>query len=117
MPCHAVGRDLQCRWNGPDTYTSNCTWTASLLDTGDLHVALEADSRPRNKTARITPLRGFGFGGPHIDHSAQAMTVLIAGEGRDQLAGELPYVQWPIERSGCARWYRGQSALPYTRET
>lgn len=95
--CHAVGRDLQCRWHGLDTYMQNCMWTVSLLDTGYCHIALEAGPRPRHKTAGTAQLRGFEFGGPHIEQSTQELTVLIAGEVQDQLAGGVPFVQWPIE--------------------
>ncbi|MFD4369806.1 hypothetical protein [Rhodococcus sp. NPDC058521] len=95
--CQAVGRDLQCRWHGPDTYMQNCMWTVSALDTGYCNIALEAGTRPRHKSAGTTTLRGFGFGGPHIEQSIQDFTVLIAGEVQDQLAGGFPFVQWPIE--------------------
>jgi len=95
--CHAVGRDLQCRWHRPDTYTQNCVWTISLVGTGLGHIALKAGPRPRHKTEGTSPLRGFGFGETDLDQSAQKLTVLIAGEVQDQLAGGMPYVQWPID--------------------
>ncbi|MGG7100109.1 hypothetical protein [Rhodococcus sp. 24CO] len=93
--CQAVGRDLQCRWHGPDTYIENCLWTISLLDDGYCHLALDAGPRPKHKSAGTSPLRGFGFGGPHIEQSVLELTVLITGEVQDELAGG--FVQWPIE--------------------
>ncbi len=95
--CHAVGRDLQCRWHGPDTYMQNCLWTVSLLDTRHCHLTLEAGPRPRHKTAGSTTLKRFGFGGLHTEQPAQELTVLIGGEVQDQLAGGMPFVQWPID--------------------
>ncbi|NLU61324.1 hypothetical protein HCA61_03480 [Rhodococcus sp. HNM0563] len=94
--CHAVGRDLQCRWHGPDTYVQNCLWTVSLLDTDYCHLMLEAGPRPRRKTTGTVALKGFGFGGLHVEQSVQELTVLIAGEVQDQLASGMPFVQWPI---------------------
>lgn len=95
--CHAVGRDLQCRWHGPDTYVQNCLWTVSLVEDGYCHLRLEAGPRPRHKTAGTTTLKSMGFGGPHIKQSLQELTVLIAGEVQDQLACGMPFVQWPID--------------------
>jgi len=94
--CHAVGRDLQCRWHGPDTYVQNCLWTVSVLDSGHCHLFLAAGPRPRRKTAGTTTLKSLGFGGLHIEQSVQELTVFIAGEVQDQLAGGMPFVQWPI---------------------
>lgn len=62
--CYAVGRDLQCRWHGPDTYMHNCLWTVSLLDTGYCHLTLEAGPRPRHKTTGTVALKSLGFGVP-----------------------------------------------------
>ena len=94
--CHAVGRDLQCRWHGPDTYVQNCLWTVSVLDSGHCHLLLAAGPRPRRKTVGTTTLKSLGFGGLHIEQSVQELTVFIAGEVQDQLAGGMPFVQWPI---------------------
>ena len=94
--CHAVGRDLQCRWHGPDTYVQNCLWTVSVLDSGHCHLLLAAGPRPRCKTVGTTTLKSLGFGGLHIEQSVQELTVFIAGEVQDQLAGGMPFVQWPI---------------------
>ncbi|KJF24680.1 hypothetical protein C7T36_12640 [Rhodococcus sp. AD45-ID] len=93
--CQAVGRDLQCRWHGPDTYIENCLWTISLLDDGHCHLALKPGPRPKHKSAGTSPLRGLGFGGPRIEQSVQELTALIAGEVQDELAGG--FVQWPID--------------------
>lgn len=122
--CLAVGRDLQCRWHGPDTYTQNCVWRVSLLDTSFCHVALEAGTRPRHKSAGTTTLRGFEFGGPHIEQTALDLTVWIAGEVQDQLCGGFPFVQWPMEgerllapdeRDGRAVWVDPKSQLVVAR--
>ncbi|MGC0363146.1 hypothetical protein ABH922_001130 [Rhodococcus sp. 27YEA15] len=97
LACHAVGRDLQLRRHGTDVYMHNCTWTVSLDDSGHCHINLDGGPRPRHKTAGTIPLRGFGFGGPHVGQSALEATVSIAGEVQDELAGSGDYVLWPIE--------------------
>ncbi|MDI9904117.1 hypothetical protein [Rhodococcus sp. IEGM 1406] len=96
--CQAVGRDLQCRWHGPDTYMQNCVWTVSMLDDGQCHLALDAGPRPKGKSAGTSPLISVRVVGPHIEQPVQELTALIAGEVQDELAGGFPFVHWPIEK-------------------
>ncbi|NHP13784.1 hypothetical protein G8767_09500 [Rhodococcus sp. IC4_135] len=98
--CQAVGRDLQCRWHGPDTYMQNCVWTVSMLDDGQCHLALDAGPRPKHKSAGTSSLIGIRCVEPHVEQSAQELRALIAGEVQDELAGGFPFVHWPIEKNG-----------------
>ncbi|SUF09205.1 Uncharacterised protein [Rhodococcus gordoniae] len=68
-----------------------------MLDTGDCHLILDAGRRPRRKTVGVTVFKSVGFTGVRVDQSAPQAAVLIAGELQDQLAGGMPFVQWPID--------------------